>query len=48
MIGQALRGAPIGNSLTQLSYMMIFLLLPLTTAHRLKDIILERKYWGKA
>lgn len=48
MIDQALRGAPIGNSLTQLSYMMIFLLLPLTTARRLKHIILERKYWGKA
>lgn len=48
MIDQALRGAPIGNSLTQLSYMMIFLLLPLTTARKLKHIILERKYWGKA
>ena len=48
MIDQALRGAPTGNSLTQLSYMMIFLLLPLTTARRLKHIILERKYWGKA
>lgn len=48
MIDQSLRGAPIGNSLTQLSYMMIFLLLPLTTARRLKHIILERKYWGKA
>ena len=48
MIDQALRGAPIGNSLTQLSYMMIFLLLPLTTARRLKHIILERKYWSKA
>lgn len=48
MIDQALRGAPMGNSLTQLSYMMIFLLLPLTTARRLKHIILERKYWGKA
>ena len=48
MIDQALRGAPIGNSLTQLSYMVIFLLLPLTTARRLKHIILERKYWGKA
>lgn len=48
MIDQALRGAPIGNSLTQLSYMIIFLLLPLTTARRLKHIILERKYWGKA
>lgn len=48
MIDQALRGAPIGNPLTQLSYMMIFLLLPLTTARRLKHIILERKYWSKA
>ena len=48
MIDQALRGAPIGNSLTQLSYMMIFLLLPLITAHRLKRIIHDKKYWGKA
>ena len=48
MIDQALRGAPIGNSLTQLSYMMIFLLLPLTTARRLKRIIHDKKYWGRA
>ena len=48
IIDQALRGAPIGNSLTQLSYMMIFLLLPLTTAHRLKRIINDKKYWGRA
>ena len=48
IIDQALRGAPIGNSLTQLSYMMIFLLLPLTTAHRLKQIINDKKYWGRA
>ena len=48
MIDQALRGAPIGNSLTQLSYMMIFLLLPLTTARRLKRIINDKKYWGRA
>lgn len=48
MIDQALRGAPIGNSLTQLSYMMIFLLLPLTTARRLKQIINDKKYWGRA
>ena len=47
MIDQALRGAPIGNSLSQLSYMMIFLLLPLTTARRLKRIIHDKKYWGK-
>ena len=48
MVDQALRGAPIGYSLTQLSYMMIFLLLPLTTANRLKRVILNEKYWGKA
>ena len=48
IIDQALRGAPIGNSLTQLSYMMIFLLLPLTSAHRLKQIINDKKYWGRA
>ena len=48
MIDQALRGAPTGNSLTQLSYMMIFLLLPLTTARRLKQIIHDKKYWGRA
>lgn len=48
IIDQALRGAPIGNSLTQLSYMMIFLLLPLTTARRLKRIINDKKYWGRA
>ena len=48
MIDQALRGAPIDNSLTQLSYMMIFLLLPLTTARRLKQIIHDKKYWGRA
>ena len=48
IIDQALRGAPIGNSLTQLSYMMIFLLLPLTTARRLKQIINDKKYWGRA
>ena len=48
MIDQALRGAPTGNSLTQLSYMMIFLLLPLTTARRLKRIINDKKYWGRA
>ena len=48
IIDQALRGAPIGNSLTQLSYMMIFLLLPITTARRLKRIINDKKYWGRA
>ena len=48
MIDQALRGAPTGNSLTQLSYMMIFLLLPLTTARGLKRIINDKKYWGRA
>ena len=47
MIDQVLRGAPIGNSITQLSYMMIFLLLPLTTARRLKRIIHDKKYWGR-
>lgn len=48
MIDQTMRGAPIGNSLSQLSHMMIFLLLPLTTARRLKQIIHDKKYWGRA
>lgn len=48
IIDQALRGAPIGNSLLQISYLMIFLLLPLSTLTRLYKITNDRRYWGRA
>ena len=48
IIDQALRGAPTGNSLVQISHMMIFLLLPLTTLTRLNRITNDSHYWGRA
>ena len=48
IIDQALRGAPTGNSLLQISYMMLFLLLPLTTLTRLNKITTNSHYWGRA
>lgn len=47
MVDQALRGAPVAYTLKQISYMMIFLLLPLTVIRRLKTITLDKRYWGK-
>lgn len=47
MVDQALRGAPIGYSITQLSYMMIFLVLPITVIPRLKKITRNQEFWGK-
>ena len=48
IIDQALRGAPTGNSLVQISHMMIFLLLPLITLTRLNRITNDSHYWGRA
>ena len=48
IIDQALRGAPIANSLLQISHMMIFFLLPLATLTRLNKIVNDSHYWGRA
>ncbi len=47
IIDQTMRGAPIGNSLLQISYMLIFLLLPLTIITRLNKITRNSHYWGR-
>lgn len=45
---QAMRGAPVGNSVVYLGYLMIFLLLLPLSLPRLRKICTDSKYWGRA
>ena len=46
-IDQAMRGAPAGQSVDDLLYIAVFILLPLPLLHRLKRLCSDAKYWGK-
>ena len=46
-IDQVLRGAPVGVSIPELGYMMLFWLLPVLTINLLRRECTDKKYWGK-
>ncbi len=46
-IDQAMRGAPVRDSIGYVGYMSIFILLPVLLLPRLKKICTCEKYWGK-
>ena len=46
-VDQVLRGAPIGVSVLDLGYMMLFWLLPVLTINLLRRECTDKKYWGK-
>lgn len=47
IVDQALRGAPVSYSLPDMSYMLLFLLLPAVVLPRLYRISTDSRYWGK-
>jgi len=46
-IDQAMRGAPVHNTIAYVGYMSIFILLPVLLLPRLKKICTREKYWGR-
>lgn len=46
-VDQSLRGAPVGISMPDIAYMMIFWILPVLLINRLKSECIDSKYWGK-
>ncbi len=46
-IDQMLRGAPVVNSLPDLCYMSLFVVVPLLCLPRLRKICTEEKFWGR-
>lgn len=46
-VDQAMRGAPVANSLQYLAYMMIFMLLPFMMLGRIRKISTDEKFWGR-
>ena len=46
-VDQMLRGAPVADSLPDMGYMSLFIVLPLLCLPRLRTICTEEKYWGR-
>ncbi|MCC8088310.1 MAG: ABC transporter permease [Rikenellaceae bacterium] len=46
-VDQAVRGAPAHDTVAQLLYFMIFIILPLPLLPRLKKMCTDAKYWGR-
>lgn len=46
-VDQSLRGAPIGVTMPDIAYMMIFWILPVLLINKLKQECTDSKYWGK-
>jgi len=46
-IDQALRGAPVVDSLWDMGYIALFIVLPMLCLPRLRKICSDEKYWGR-
>lgn len=46
-VDQVLRGAPVGVSIPEMGYMMLFWLLPVTVVNLMRRECTDKKYWGK-
>ena len=46
-IDQALRGAPVVDSLWDMGYIALFIILPMLCLPRLRKICSDEKYWGR-
>ena len=47
-VDQAMRGAPVGESLPDMAYMMLFCIPAILMINRLKRECTYKKYWGKS